>query len=897
MTRLLSIVASAASFAVAVRFVPGLDFSQARASPVGAIAVAALVAVVALFTPWAVGRVRRDPTPLLVGAFSVGVQALLLLVLGAIGTRVRLGLEVGGWPAAFGAQTIVTALLAALFLSVVPVAIVLAARRGLTTVPEASFTVPRGPSVPVLAIFFLSGAAGLIYEVVWARQLVLVFGNTTQAVSAILTGYFGGLAIGSVIGGRIADRVRSPLRLYGVIEILLVVIVLLTPILFRGLHELYRGWYEGLEQAPTALALLRYVLALLALAPATILMGATLPTLSRHLTRRAAELSGNFARLYAMNTVGAVAGTVAAGIVLIELFGLTATLAVGALGSGAAGVGAILLSRRTSDEPIERSLELRDEVDSPPSPTRNLGLLVAFISGLTSLGYQVLWTRLLSSGSGNSTYVFTIILAIFLVGIAIGAAVFVQRLAGSGRLLGAVGLAQLGVAALALLGLPFLARFIDVPFAIRVLIVVLPSTLVLGLTLPMASSLVGAAARRAGRDAGLLLGANTFGAICGTFVIPFVLIPAVGSPRSVALLALINAALGAALVGRDRLPIPRPAVVAAGLALVLTATGALGVQTPVVADPGLVGFRSGRVYAAAEDEIASVQAGEVGRGNKRLAVSGTAMTSLTVEARLMTHLPLMLRPESRNLLVIAFGMGSSWRSGLIAGLDTDGVELVPSVPDMLGYYHPDADSLRADPRGRIIIADGRNYVELTRREYDIIVVDPPPPIHSSGTAILYSREFYAAAGARLRPGGVMMEWMPGGQSVDEFRAHVRTFSASFPHVIIAFAATGKGTFMFGSTEPLGFDPVAIRGVLDRPGVLQDINDSMDEPITSVDDWAALIPTLPWLDTAGAQAFGGDGPLITDDRPLPEYFLLRRSFGELSPRATRPHLEDAMPGGG
>src|SRR5437763_3426696 len=189
----------------------------------------------------------------------------------------------------------------------------------------------RRPAL-VHLIFVLSGAAGLIYEVVWARQLVLVFGNTTQAVSAILTGFFGGMAIGSVIGGRVADRVRSPLRLYGALELILVVVVLLTPLLFRALHEVYRGAYGGLAEQPVVLGLVRFVLSLFALAPATIFMGATLPTLSRHLTRgRAAGLSREFGRLYTANTLGAIFGTVLSGFILIELVGLTGALLVGAL--------------------------------------------------------------------------------------------------------------------------------------------------------------------------------------------------------------------------------------------------------------------------------------------------------------------------------------------------------------------------------------------------------------------------------------------------------------------------------------------------------------------------------------------------------------------------------------
>src|SRR5439155_17578960 len=279
---------------------------------------------------------------------------------------------------------------------------------------------------PIVAIFVLSGAAGLIYEVVWARQLVLVFGNTTQAVSAILTGFFGGMAIGSAVGGRVGDRVRRPLRMYGLLEVILVVIVLATPLTFRLLHEVYRGAFGSLETQPTLLALVRFGLSLAALGPATILMGATLPTLTRYLSRDPSDLSGAFRRLYASNTIGAIGGTIAAGFVLIELLGLTGTLVVGMICSGSAGVAALLLDRRRAPLPaVLEEAPVASRVDAGPAqPRLRLALSLAFVSGLTSLGYQVLWTRLLASGTGNSTYVFSTILAVFLTGLALGALVY-----------------------------------------------------------------------------------------------------------------------------------------------------------------------------------------------------------------------------------------------------------------------------------------------------------------------------------------------------------------------------------------------------------------------------------------------------------------------------------------
>ncbi|MFL5726645.1 MAG: fused MFS/spermidine synthase [Chloroflexota bacterium] len=757
----------------------------------------------------------------------------------------------------------------------------------------------------VLAIFVLSGAAGLMYEVVWSRQLVLVFGNTTQAVSTILTGYFGGMAIGSVLGGRLADRVRSPIRLYGSIELVLVVVVLLTPITFHLLHEVYRGAYASLESVPGAIALVRFGLALIALAPATVLMGATLPTLTRQLTRDA-HLSSAFGRLYAANTLGAIVGTFAAGLVLIELVGLTATLVVGAACSGIAGLAALWLGRepaevaeRPPDQMPERRRTPATRVTSAARPRLALGL--AFVSGLTSLGYQVLWTRLLSSGTGNSTYVFTLILGTFLVGIAIGAAIFAVTRSRLRRPVAAIAVAQVVVAALAFGSLVLVighpgpldpSRVLESAWAIfgPVLLVVLPTTIVMGFTFPASSALLADDPARIASNAGRLLAANTLGAIVATFAIPFIVIPLVGSPVAVAVLAVINVVTALALVAaaRDLSPNTRAATaIAAGVVGLAILAGVAAPGT--VVDPGAarVVEKGGTIYASHEDEIASVQAGKVAA--QELWVTGTSMTLLTVDAKLMPVLPLMLRPESKSALTVAFGMGSAFRSALIAGLRTDAVELVPSVPLMFGYFYPDASSVLANPNGRLIVTDGRNHMELTDQTYDIIVTDPPPPIESSGASVISSLEYYQAGHGRLNPGGVMMQWTPYGSTVDEFKAHLRTFHAVFPHVLIAFGPGGYGFYLFGSDEPMAFDDQAIEQILARPGVLEEISSAYDSPEKTADGWRNRIHSQVWIADDEVSAFTGDGPLITDDRPLPEYFLLRRLFGPPSPRVTPSEL--------
>jgi spermidine synthase len=745
----------------------------------------------------------------------------------------------------------------------------------------------------VLAIFIVSGAAGLVYEIVWSRQLVLVFGNTTQAVSAILTGFFGGMAIGATVGGRIADRVRSPLRLYGVLELVLVVVVLITPLTFGLINDAYRGIYPALEGTPF-LALARLILAVLALAPATIMMGATFPALVRHLTR-SAELSQAFGRLYSANTLGAVAGTLLAGLILIELAGLNGALRIGALLSAIAGVVALWLAR--GDAGVAETVTIGGGATTAPVADRPqpaavattgpdrivwLPLIVAFVSGLTSLGYQVTWTRLLTSGTGGLTYVFTVILALFLVGIALGAATYNAFRPWIKDPIRVLAISQVVVAILSVAGLILVIsqpRSLDLAHPLEsvtalfgaAILTVLPVTFVMGLAFPTASALLRDDRGHAGSESGLLLGMNTTGAIIGSLVIPFALMPTIGSPAIVVVLALTNAALGIGLALWSR---PRRTVlagtglIAAILIVVLATRPGLVVQPNVarMADQGWT------LYESREDEIASVQAGKGGR-TAELWVAGASMTLLTVDAKLMSILPLIARPESQRALVVAFGMGTAFRSALIAGLRTDTVELVPSVPAMFRYYYDDAAQVLANPNGRVVIADGRNHLELVDERFDIIVTDPPPPIQSSGVSVISSLEYYEAGRDHLTDGGVMMQWTPYAAEAD-LKEHIRTFATVYPHVIAVRGFAGYGFYMVGSMQPISLDPTAVASVLERPGVLEDISGAFDSPVSTVADWIDLIREHTWLVGDEVRTYAGTGPLITDDEPRPEYFLLR-----------------------
>ena len=400
----------------------------------------------------------------------------------------------------------------------------------------------------------------------------------------------------------------------------------------------------------------------------------------------------------------------------------------------------------------------------PAVDRRRLALAIAFISGLTSLGYQVTWNRLLGAGTGSSTYVFTVILVLFLIGIATGAILLgfirthvrsIAGLIGVAQLLTA-GLVTLGAAILASPSSPFLGsstQFLDAlrEFARTSALVVLPPTIVMGLTFPATAALLGDETGSEGTATGALVAVNTVGAIVATFVLPFFVIPLIGSPATLAGLALINVGVGAFLLaGSSRTHAAvrtLGSVAAAGIAIAIVVSFVAGTafRNPTTT---LIVSHGGQIFEATEDEIAPVVAGK--HDFPQLWVNGTSMTLITVDTKLMPILPLMLRPESQKGLVIAFGMGTAFRSSLTAGIKTDAVELVPSVPDMFKWFYADADTVLANPNGHVIVTDGRNHVELDRRDVRLRGRGP------------------AAADRELRRvGDLVARVLPGGEGAPE----------------------------------------------------------------------------------------------------------------------------------
>ena len=754
----------------------------------------------------------------------------------------------------------------------------------------------------VLALFVASGAAGLIYQVVWSRELVLVFGNTTQAVATIVTAFMAGLGFGSLVGGRLADTSARPLRLYGLVELAVAAMAGLLPLAFHGLAEVYRGVWPSLVERPGQLAGVRFALAVAAVAPATFLMGMTLPLLTRYLVRTLDEAGARLGELYAANTIGAMAGTLLAGFVLIELLGLRLTSYLAVLLNVAAGTGALLLSRRWETGPdasgtaaADRVRPPRPEVPRDFRPRRRIVLAATFVSGFVSLALEVLWTRMLAQGTGSSIYIFTTILAIFLLGIALGSFLYRRYSRPRGERLGTLGLCLAGVGILAqttvVLGSGVVGH---VPFVVRTVVVLLPATVLMGYAFPLAGRLVTPSAEAAGGSVGLLYAANTAGSILGSFSAAFILAGTIGTNGSILLLGGLNLLAGAVLFAAE--PVGRQArqpgdpgpgtasrgrgwVVAAGLAgLAVLGMVASSLDLPITrtfTENDL--RRTGRPVTHAEDELATVDTLGGKPSGRRLLVGGVGMTTLTVDTKLMGYLSKALRPDARDFLVIAFGMGGTYRSGLELGLRTDAVELSPTVPSRMPVFFPDGERFLHHPKGRVIISDGRNYVRLSREQYDMIAVDPAPPIESAGSVVLYTREFLTEGKARLRPGGTFMLWIPYALPLDDFKDHVRTFASVFGHVSLVLSPGRHGVLMFGSDAPLEFTEANIRQVLGAPAAIRDLNDVPDHRRTDADGWVRIIQRAQWLSDDQVRSFVGPGPKITDDRPRSEYFLWRRTF--------------------
>jgi len=738
-----------------------------------------------------------------------------------------------------------------------------------------------GSWLALLALFFASGASGLIYEIVWMRLLSLTMSVTVYAVTTVLCAFMAGLALGAAIAGRVAHRVRRPLLAYGCVEIVLAAVALVTPTLLFHLGPIYADIHAAFGGGGLGFTIARFLLAFGVLLIPSTLMGTTLPLLSRAVIQNTEVVGRGAGALYAVNTLGAVVGCVSAGFLLIPNLGLSLTNGFAATVSLLVGVVATLLGRNliTSTDHVASRLV-------PASANVRLAYVAIAISGFTALGYQVLWTRALEQYTHNSTYAYSAILATFLLGIAAGSAVAAPLVDRLRRPLLGLGVIELVISASVLLALilyanldrlsPFIADSIGglgswgqvvVLIFTQASAALFLTTFLFGMTFPFVARIVVDRLDSVGERIATAYTANTAGSIFGSVVIGFAVLPLLGMQGTFLALAMLNAIVGLVLAWR--------ATESTGRAVALAAVGALAVVAAVALPSRLFeqAFvrRFGELAFYREEVTDTIMVTDDAKRGRMIRYGdgrGTAGTGTVKEDRMYAQIPMLLHQRPLRVLNICFGVGNSLSSVAMHPIEhADSVELSPGVVDAAEYFETTNRKVLDDPRVKMTIADGRNFLLLSREKYDIIRLDPPE-LHTAGVVNLYTKEFYELARDHMAPGGIFSIWVNIVMTPEEDLKHlVRTLNSVFPYVSIWHGPLHYSWVINGSMTPHDPDLALLKAKFADPKVRADM-----ESIGVGDPFAFLSHFVFAGDDV--KAWAGDGPLVTDDRTRLDFSVPR-----------------------
>lgn len=696
----------------------------------------------------------------------------------------------------------------------------------------------RTSRLPWLLLLFVgSGAAALIYEIVWFQLLQQVVGASAVSLAVLLGTFMGGMCLGSLWFPRLVPARFHPLKVYAVIEVLLAVFAL---VVIYGMPVAGRAYLAAAGHGMPSIAL-RAVICMAFLLPPTLLMGATLPAVARWVesTPRGVAWLGFF---YGGNIAGAVTGCLLAGFYLLRVYDLTTATFVGiALNLAVAGI-ALLVARGTVGG--ARAVA----VDN--APVRHAGSLyvVVAISGLCALGSEVVWTRLLSLLLGGTVYTFSIILAMFLTGLGIGSTLgsFLARaVARPGLVLAGC---QLGAAVGMVWSAYMINRWLPVwsvepnlasnPWMlfqfdlVRSALAVLPSAIAWGATFPLALAILAQRGAEPGRLVGRLYAANTVGAILGATVIGLVLVPAFGTQQTQRI--LVFGAVGAGgillLLSCSRQRAILAAVVAfygVGLAWLMPPL-AEGLVTygryssRIDFTPVMLYMGEGMNSSVAVTERPAMDSGVY----RNFHVSGKVEASTDPYdmrlQRMLGHMPALVHPAPKTVLIVGCGAGVTAGSFIVHPSVERIVicEIEPLIPGVVAtYFSKENHNLLTDPRVEIVYDDARHFIMTTKETFDVITSDPIHP-WVKGAASLYTEEYLELCKARLNPGGVIGQWVPLYESSSEVvKSEVATFLKVFPEGSIwgnQMDGSGYDTIMLARREPMRIDIDALQARLEQP---------------------------------------------------------------------------------
>lgn len=774
--------------------------------------------------------------------------------------------------------------------------------------------------MPLHALFFASGISGLVYQVVWVRQFGQIFGNTVHSASIVVAIFMVGLGAGGYVFGAFADRryqsrPESLVRVYGVLEVLIAALGLLISLLLPHLGALvaqlssYESGPQGWQALSSASYLSRAAIAVALLTPITLLMGGTLTVLVRAVVSGNLHVAGwRVALLYGTNTLGAAIGAFLTDFVLIPRTGIftaqvvaVALNLIAAAGAFALGRPARHVSRPSSQARSKRAVLIPPGTSATPSASAPLWVALALaMSGFAALGMEMLWLRHLALLLGGFRAVFSLLLTVMLLALGAGALlggwldrrvgrpaqtlILVEALFAATALLGlasgnAATLAERGSALAASLGTVSSSSRVltELWFNLRPMLfeVALPS-LVGGLAFPLANAVVQRAEASVGRRAGALYAANTIGAVCGSLVTGYLLLPRIGMQGSAALLAGVAALTMVPLsLAEYGLPRRRVALVAASLVSVSALTFWFSLPPDYLVRRAL-GLRdpAERVIALSEgltELVAVVERPGRGRG---LLTNGHAMSSTAMldqrYMRALAHIPLLAMDHPRRVLVIGFGVGNTAHAAVLhpSVTDVDIADLSAHILDHASYFRDANRDVLRDAKVNVFVNDGRQHLQMTAPgSYDLITLEPPPIAHA-GVAALYSREFYQLARSRLTAGGYVSQWLPAYQvPAESSLAMVKSFLEVFPQAVLLSGAQAE-LLLIGTAAPrIELDPARVRNTLEREPSVQEDLARVD--LGSVRDIAgAFVGSADTLVSATRGA-----AIVTDDRPVQEYGVL------------------------
>ena len=708
-------------------------------------------------------------------------------------------------------------------------------------------------SIPAIILFFVSGFAGLVYQVIWLRQFTLIFGATAYASSAVLSTFMGGLALGAYWAGRRADDwLDEPITTYGKLELGIAAYAALIPWLLDRLTPLLElVWRLGADRHFALLGFLKFVAIAILVLPATTLMGATLPVLSRVVSRSARSVGGGVGALYAVNTFGAVAGTAACAFYMLPAFGMKRTLIANITLNVIVGVVAWLAGRRFGEARQEASAA-PDEPTEAAHPSR--ALILAFAaSGFAAMVLEVAWTRGLALVFGSSVYAYASMLTAFLLGLASGAASasrFLERRprtdprAALAFVLVAAGLLSFG-AAYAMQSLPRLSA--EIFFRVSpspegwwlaqvglALLVMFPTTYALGWVFPLVLEATGGARRTVASSVGRIYAANTLGTIFGAAAGGFLLIPLLGVGATLVGVAVVQVLLGAALLpgatvgtARVRGTWVAACFVAAGLCVALRPAWDVllmnsGVYLYVNELDETEGWKrfieivreNNTVVYVRDGLTATVLVGYNPRPQD-LYVTVNGKTDASSEEDLQTQImlgqiPLLFHPSPRDVLVI--GLGSGITVGSVATHPVEHIRVVEveeAMVEAARLFGPYNHNVLDDSRVTLSINDARNELQFNPMDYDVIVSEPSNPWMTVASN-LFTEEFFQIGRSRLRPGGIFGQWIQTyGLPPPNLKSILAGFHRAFPHVLVFGTCGNSDLLVIGSERPLVLDTAAM----------------------------------------------------------------------------------------